>query len=122
MLTQQLNGLYGSVLQVGSQTAVMTANALLYANNAQKCQFTNLQLTNMYIGITVKASTNCEISFINAYNCYGPAVFQITGTNSNGGGCYVFNNQLDMAPYGFSAPAITGTINDYLFSQNLQTS
>ena len=39
-------------------------------------------------------STNCEISFINSYNCYGPAVLQITGVNMNGGGCYVFKNQL----------------------------
>jgi hypothetical protein len=89
---------------LGSQTAVQTAGALLYANNAQKCQFTNLQLTNFHIGIEVRSSTNAEISFVNAYNCYGPAVLRITGTAGNGGGCYVFKNQFDMAPYGFAAP------------------
>ena len=96
----------------GPQSAVQTAGALLYANNAQKCQFTNLQLTNMFIGIEVSASTNCEISFVNAYNVYGPAVVKITGVETagpgtgNGGGCYVFKNQLDMAPYGWPAPGI----------------
>jgi hypothetical protein len=96
----------------GPQSAVQTAGALLYASNAQKCQFTNLQLTNMYIGIELLGSTNCEVSFVNAYNCYGPAVLKITGTDSagpgtgNGGGCYVFKNQLDMAPYGWPSPGM----------------
>ena len=40
---------------VGSQTQVMTAGALLYAKNAQKCQFTNLQLTNFYVGIRAES-------------------------------------------------------------------
>ena len=53
----------------GPQTAVQTAGALLNVNNAQKCQFTNLQLTNMHVGIKLSHSTNCEISFVNAYNC-----------------------------------------------------
>ena len=40
---------------VGSQTQVMTSGALLYAKNAQKCQFTNLQLTNFYVGIRAES-------------------------------------------------------------------
>ena len=40
---------------MGSQTQVMTSGALLYAKNAQKCQFTNLQLTNFYVGIRAES-------------------------------------------------------------------
>ena len=46
---------------VGSQTQVMTSGALLYAKNAQKCQFTNLQLTNFYVGIRAESVSRNKI-------------------------------------------------------------
>ena len=39
----------------------MTSGALLYAKNAQKCQFTNLQLTNFYVGIRAESVSRNKI-------------------------------------------------------------
>ena len=46
---------------MGSQTQVMTSGALLYAKNAQKCQFTNLQLTNFFVGIRAESVSRNKI-------------------------------------------------------------
>jgi len=80
---------------VGPQYLVPTAGALIHAYNAQGCQFTNLQLSTFFVGIVLNASTNCEVSFVKADGCYGPAMLQLCGTNMNGGGCYIFSNQFD---------------------------
>ena len=83
------------LMLVGPQYLLPTAGALIHAFNAQGSQFTNLQLSTFWIGLAVNASTNCEISFIKAGACYGPAMLQLTGANMNGGGCYGVKNQFD---------------------------
>jgi hypothetical protein len=44
-----------------------------------------VQFTDFFFGLIANASTNCEISFIKAELCYGPAAIFLTGTNLNGG-------------------------------------
>ncbi len=81
---------------VGTTGTIATAGTAINASNAQGCKFTNLYISDVFIGIGLSNSTNTLVQFVKMLNIYGP-----TGlASSNGGGDYIINNQFDPVFYG----------------------
>lgn len=71
---------------------VSTGNTMINAVNCQGCKFTNLLISDTYVGINLNQCTNSLVEFVEIENIYG--TYGISSTN--GGGDYMICNQFDI--------------------------
>lgn len=77
----------------GVGNTIQTGGSLINCNGSHHGIYRDLELVDMNVGISLVNSTNCEVSGLKAFQCYGEA-YIYTG---NGGGSTVKDCQLDIS-------------------------